>query len=385
MVIDWNKVRKTCKKLKIFEGHYNPSEIPFEQANWQVALSPRNHEKTTGFVLLGMILEQMYNIRIEYCRLMPDDVKPMKHKTFFDNIKSLGYIERITKGAYNDCTYKAGFWYYIMKDSNGEIIDECDEPFMHTFPIRKAMDMKSNYVTAPNNCDDGGFIIFDEFIDPTKFYQDDFVLLCDCISTIFRFKQGYINLLANTIDRQSIWFRELNIAREVVDMKIGESKRIHKEDCSPVYVHFLSTKQTEKRQSLISKIFSFKNPKLEAITGSSDGWAMRMYPRLPRAKRDYIMRNIYLDAHGFTVRIDIINHEEIGLCCNVVDTDYRSDNLPDDAIMFTLEPITRDNQFWLHTIKLGMLIKWFYDNGRMYYGTNQAGNTWDSYINSSFN
>lgn len=382
--IDWNKVRKVCKKLGIFKGFFDPCEIPFEMASWQIFLSVRGNGKTTSMLLLGMVLEQMYGIRIEYCRLMPDDIKPMKHRTLFDSIKALGYIEKITNGRYNDCVYKAGFWRYVLRDSNGEIMDEATEPFMHVFSVKQAMNMKSSYITSQTKYDDC-FIVYDEFIDPTKLYQDDFVLLCDCISTIARLKNATICMLANTIDRQSVWFRELNIAREILDLKLGESKLIQKDGCSPVYVHLLATKQTEKRQSIVNKIFSFKNPKLSAITGSDDGWSMRMYPRLPRAKRDYIMRNIYLDAHGFTVRIDIINHEEIGLCCNVVDTDYRSDNLPDDAILFTLEPIVKENQFWLHTIKLGMLIKWFYDNGRMYYGTNQAGNTWDSYINSSFN
>lgn len=373
-MIDWNRVRKEAKRLKVFEGHYDPTTTPFENQHWNVVMSTRSGEKTTGYVLMGMIIHQMTGMRVEYCRLMPDDVTPKKHRNFFDSIKDLKYIERITHGEYNDCFYKAGFWYYRYVDDEGNVERESTEGFMHVFAVRQAMNMKSSYTSNSE------FIIFDEFIDPTKIYLDDFVLLCDCISTIFRQREGYINLLANTIDRQSVWFRELNIARDVLDLKQGESKRIQHEDCSPVLVSILAPKQTQKRQSFISKIFSFKNSKLESITGTSDGWAMRLYPRMPKGSKKYLMRNIYLDAYGFRVRIDLVEHELVGLCCNVVDVDNNMTELEDDAVLFTLESIRGSNEYHLFNTKLGKVIKYLYDYGLMYYGSNQAGNTWDSYM-----
>lgn len=375
-IVDWKKVRKECKKLGIFDGHYNPSSTPFEQQCWNVVLSVRNSEKTTGYILLGMVLYKMYGVRLEYCRLMPDDIRPKDHKHFFDSIVSYGYIQKLTNGRFNDVVYKAGFWYYRAVDDKGNETDISDEPFMHTFAVRSAMDMKSNYTS------NAVFLIFDEFIDPTKRYCDDFVLLCDCISTIARKRYIWVNCLANTLDRQSIWFKEMCIVREVADMKQGESKRIAKDGCTPILVNILANNVTVAKQKHNLALFNFKNPKLEAITGTADGWSMRIYPRMPKAKTEYILRNIYMNADGFIIRLDFCKNAEIGFCLNVVDAS-ESDPLEshDDAIMLTTDNITRDREVYLSSnVKISSLIQKFIKENKVFFGTNNAGVTFEHFI-----
>lgn len=297
-VVDWKKVRKECKKLGIFDGFYNCSNTPFEQQCWNVVLSVRNTGKTTSYVLLGMVLYKMYGVRLEYCRLMPDDIRPKDHKHFFDSIISYGYIQKLTNDRFNSVVYKAGFWYYRTVDDKGVETDISEEPFMHTFAIRSAYDMKSNYTS------NSVFLIFDEFIDPSKRYNDDFCLLADCISTIARSRYIWVNCLSNTLDRQNIWFKEMCIAREVTELKQGESKRIAKDGCTPVLVSILANTVSVAKQKHNLALFSFKNPKLEAITGTQDGWSFRIFPRMPKGNTEYILRNIYMNADGFIIRLD---------------------------------------------------------------------------------
>lgn len=374
--INWKTVRKEAKKSGMFKGHFDPCTVPFEQQCWNVCLSVRATGKTTGYVLLGMLLYKLYGVRLEYCRLMPDDIRPKDHCHFFDSIIEYGYIDWLTDGKYNSCVYKAGFWYYRKIDKDGNVESVSEDPFMHTFAVRKAMDMKSNYTS------NAVFIIFDEFIDPTKLYRDDFVLLCDCISTIFRNRVGWVNLLANTIDRQSVWFKELCIAREVATMQQGESKRIEKDGLTPVRVSILGAKITEAKAKHNLALFNFANRKLEAITGTADGWAMRVYPRIPKAKQEILIPNLYFDADGFMVRAQLIDNEQVGLCLQIVDTPKTYDDMEEDAIIYTngVPRDKRDRYMFTDGTKLSKVIRYLNQNNKIYYSSNEAGITFDSFM-----
>lgn len=378
-VIDWKKVRKECKRLGIYKGHFNASLYQYETACWNVCLSVRNSEKTTSFVLLGMVIYKLYGYRFEYCRLISEDLTPKKHRSFFDSIISYGYIDLLTDGKYNSATYKAGYWYYRYVDADGNVVETATEPFMHCFAVRDAFDMKSSYTS--NSC----FICFDEFIDPSKVYKDDFVLLADCVSTIFRKRFGWVNLLANTLDRQSIWFKELNISRDITNMALGESKRIANPDCTPVLVNILPANISDAKKLHNLALFSFKNPKLEAITGVTDGWSVRVFQRLPRAKNRFLARNIYINAHGFVVRMDILINDIVGLCVQIVDTDVEYPiESKEDAILITTGDITQERTYYLFSNKniWNFLSKMIHQN-KVYFSSNEAGITFEHYINTN--
>lgn len=373
--INWNEVKKLASKTKIFKGHFNPLENNKFTVNWSVIMSVRNSEKTTAYILLGMLIYQVQGFRIEYCRMSKDDIRPKDHNHFFDSIIELGYIERITGGMWNSVVYKAGFWFYRNIDENGNE-EISSEPFMHVFAIKNAMDMKSNYTS------NSMFLIFDEFEDPTKFWRgDEFTLLCDCISTIFRKRvHAHINLLGNTLNLHSSWFSELCISRQVLDMKQGDSKICNQStDLTPVFVSILPAKLTDEKLKLNKAFFNFKNPKLEAITGTSGGWSMRSYPKLPKVKKENVFQKVYVNFDGFRVRLDFINCEGFGLCINVVPTFVTE--LEKDCIEITTEQIFHDNQiFLLRNGKISGIINNFYYQKRIFYANNEVGVLFDNFM-----
>ena len=377
---DWSKIRRKCKKLGIFEGYYNPSEeIRWELAKWFVLMSIRNNAKTTNMVLLGMVLNSMYGTRIEYARLSRDDVTPKRHVNFFDTIKSLHYIEKITDNQFNDCYYRGGFWYYQRVNYETlEVEEKATEPFMHCFAVTQSTEMKSNY-TSPF----GDFLILDEFIDITKFYRDEFLMLCDCMSTIFRERNDcYVLLLANTIDTRSKWFYELDIVKEVNSMMEGEKKLIHKEsDLTNVYVEFMLPRLTETKKKNIRDFFNFNNPRLNAITGSCGGWSIKNFPRLPKRSGEhieYISRDIYMNNHNFLCRLEIIKHEKMGLCVNVVEIRDEVD-LTDKIILVNETPHNSLEFFGLDN-KIGKLISELYSSAHVFYTSNAAGVTFENFL-----
>lgn len=377
---DWKKIRKECKRLKIFDGYYNPSSLQWERAKWFVLLSVRSNYKTTNMILLGMVLNKMYGTRIEYARLAREDLTPKRHGHFFDTIKQLGYIEKITNGEYNDCIYKAGFWYFCYVNLDEMKMEKIsDDPFMHCFALSQSTEMKSNY-TSPS----GDFLILDEFIDITKIYRDDFIMLCDCMSTIFRERNDcYVVLLANTIDSRSIWFKELNITQEVNRMVTGEKKFIEKPNQTTVYVELMTPNITETKKKNIIDFFNFNNEKLNAITGNQGGWAVKTYPRLPRCKNEYIARNLYINCDGFYIRVDLLNNENVGICCNVVEvSEY---DLHEDSIILTNSvPVGRSEFYGLPKIKIVDIMLKLYQLNKIFFSTTSSAITFENYL-SKFN
>ena len=58
-MIDWNLIRKTAKQLGIFpKGFWNPLHCNFEECGMQMLLSERSVGKTTGILLIGMLLNK---------------------------------------------------------------------------------------------------------------------------------------------------------------------------------------------------------------------------------------------------------------------------------------------------------------------------------------
>lgn len=377
---DWKSVRRLAKKLKLFKGQFDPCGVPFESACWVTELSTRGRGKTTAYLLLGMLIHHLYGEIIEFCRLMPDDIKPMNLKTLFDVIVRCGYVKAITEGKYNNCVYTGGFWYYTFCDDNGLEIERAEKPFMHVFAVRKALDMRGYNSNS-------SFLIFDEFIDPTKIYRDDFVNLSHAISTIVRERDKmWICLLANTIDKQSIWFKELGISHDVSRMKQGDSVICTNDGTTtPVWVHIATPNQTEEKHKQIRNLFNFKNPKLNTITGTDDGWAVKIYPRLPRAKTEVLLKNIYMNASGFLVKCEVLVNEEVGLALKICSTNNNIDTLEDDAILYSTEyrASHRDRYRFRDTDKLTKLLRNLICEGRVFFSDTQAGITFDSYISKS--
>lgn len=340
---------------------------------WYIGMSKRRIGKTTNFLLLGMIMNAMYGTHIYYIRQRDDMIAPRNSNRLFDTIIQNKYIDMITDGEYNDVFYRARQWYFCYRSDTGDIVRESPDSFCRMQSVQSAENVKSVL-----NDPVGDFIIYDEFIG-SNVYPREFEDFFNLISTIKRLRRSAkIFLLANTIDMYHIYFKEFCIADEVQKMRAGDKVIITTQIGTKVYVERIEQPAAAKKQDEIDKVlyYGFPNPKLSSITG--DDWAIANYQHIPDGKFDYIYNKIYIKYSNKYVRLDIIEHETLGICLYA----HWATHTYDDSLILTADERT-DPRYIFKTGqgRLDMLFRRLFNTNRVYYATNDVGVFVESYLN----
>ena len=379
ILYDWNKIIRAYKALKCPKDVYDPTPTIKtmtidNNVKWYIGMSKRRVGKTTNYLLYGLIMFWLYGTHTYYIRERDDMIAPRNSKKLFDTIIANGYIEKITDGIYNSVKYQAKGWYLCKRNDNGDIIEECMQAFCYMQSIQSAEDVKSVL-----NDPVADIIIYDEFIGSVV-YPNSFVDFFNLISTIKRLRQStLIFLLANTIDMYHIYFKEFCIADSVQKMRAGDKAIITSDIGTKVLVERIEQPAAAKRQDEIDKVlyYGFPNPKLSAITG--DDWAIANYQHIPDGEYKYIYQKIYIMYSNKFVRLDLVHHEKLGLCCFA----HWATNTYKDSIILTAEERT-DPRYRYKTGhgRLEQIIRNCFRQNRVYYATNDVGAFVDSYLTS---
>lgn len=377
ILYDWNLVRKEYKKLKCPKGLFNVGDLPLDSAKWFLNMSVRaNTGKTTASLLWLLCTHKVYGTIGAYIRQREMQITPKFTKDLFSVILEFGYIEKLYEGKYNTVIYKARRWYLAKQDEDGNIEEQETEPFMIMLAISNHLDYKSslNYFKLD-------IAIIDEFISEV-FLIDEFIMLCDLISTCFRAKinNSIILMLANNIDRHSPYFRELDIYDDVQTLNFGDSKIITSPLGTKVYVGMISMGEVQKKMkdSQTRLLFGFNNPKLSAITGQFT-WAVKNYPHIPKDinYKNEVITNRYIRHNGNLIRMRIILDDNIGTMLLL----QRATKLYDNAIIYTREEIhSKYERKNLGYTRTDSFIWNLYKLGRAYFSTNDIGSLVDNYL-----
>lgn len=369
---DWVLIKKRFKKLKIPDDVYNPCKIDLASFKYFINLSDRSAGKTTNWLLLGMTMNVLYGTQIQYVRQRSENITPKNTKDLFSTILTYDYVSKLTDGKYNSVTYKARRWYYCHVDDNGNVDEIANEHFMFMCSVDKGEDLKSSY-----NAPLGDIIIFDEFLS-TYYYENEFVWFCDLVKTIIRERQSpIIVMLANTIDKHSQYFNELEIYEQVQTLAQGDNVAVTTKQGTRLYIEILGkTRNKALKRSVINKLFfGFKNPQLASITGAD--WQIKNYQHIPKDEVDVIYSNIYIYHNDRYIRLDIVNNERLGTCIYV----HWATKIYDDSIILTVQERTDPRyQYKFGTGRLNQLIGRAISQNRLYYATNDVGSFFDNYL-----
>lgn len=374
---DWKKIRREFKKLQIPDDVYNPCICPWELAKYFVVNSERDVGKTTNFLLLGMVMNRLYDTQIQYVRQIESMIMPKSLKNLFATIVEYGYVEKVTEGEWNTVYYHSRRYYYAKADENGNITEIAPTHFMFCCSVDKAIDLKSGY-----NAPVGDMIIFDEFIGK-YYYNNEFVSFEDLLKTIIRGRRSpVVVMLANTLNPHSQYYNELEIYDKITTMHAGDSTTIKTAKGTVIYIELIgvSAKKKTKRTIVNRLFFGFKNPLLGSITGESD-WALDSYQHIPETddehKPEIITRQLYIFHNEKYVRLDVVKHHELGLCIYA----HWATRVYKDSYILTVE--ARHDMRYHYSAgsgKVEKLLKTAIRENRIYYATNDIGSFVENYF-----
>lgn len=376
IVIDWNEVRKLYKKLNVPKDFYNPATLPLETCPYADLLSERSVGKTTNLLLFGMCANKLYGTVIPYIRQYEEMTAPSVSRELFDVIISYEngkYIKFLTEDRYNSVFVKWRRAYYCLRDEEGHIIEQSENPFLVMLSVDRNLDYKSSL-----NLPTGDFIIYDEFIGKPA-GELEFVNFMDLLKTIIRQrKTPRIILSANTVNLNHRYFAEQEIAKEVRKLKQGEGAIFTTERGTKIYVEIYGAKQTQIKREVNKLFFGFKNPRLSAITGTDSTWAFDCYPHIVTGESDsYISRRLRLRCGEILLQADVLETEDRGIIANV----HPCTRNYGDSIILTNGEIWNRNEFY--GVGKGLLCELFwqlYRANKVYYDTNETGALLAEYV-----
>lgn len=376
--INWKEVFKDMQSLNIiphdrfdFRKGYN-----FNDTKWNLIMSERSGGKTTTVLLYAILLYLKYGIVTHYIREDEDMIMPKSLKDLFRTILDNDYIRLMTDGQWNSVLYNVRRWYFCNRDSDGKVVEQSENHFMFCMSLDRSVTYKSSYT-----CPFGDWIIFDEFIS-NRYMRNDFIDLCDIISTVKRDRLStVIIMLSNNIDMQSEYFDELEIRETVENIEANERIVCTSGMGTNVSLEYYCRPTTAEKERGNKEYFGFANDKLNAITGL--GWSFNNYPHINFKDKVTLCNNVYVQCKSHVLRLEICktNLGTVALCykCKYPDIRYS------DAIIYTNDAITdiRHRYRFGTGSKFDRFVWNLYHNNKVFYATNICGSALDNYVKVS--
>ncbi len=374
LLINWKIVRKEWDRLHIPpEYEYPiPQEADPAKVGYIIDMSERSRGKTTGKLILGLILYKLYGVKLHYLVQVSSTAEPKMIRDLYDTVMSCHYIERIFDDQWDSITYYGKRWTLQKLDDDGKVAETDDEWCTICFGCDEAPKLKSKY-----NCPKGDLIFYDEFIGPYYGYND-FLWFTDLCKTIIRDRRSpLIFMSANTIDRQSPWFDEFAIRPEVEALSMGSHAVISTDLGTHIYIRIMAPDKSEKREKVNRRFWGFNSPRLNAISGRGE-WATESFPHIPSANMDKERGDdvteregrLYLEHQGMLLRLRIMEHTRLGICVYVTP----ATKVHDDSIIYTVGEIT--DKRYVYGIGKGtpLELPWLlYQRNLWFYSRNNVG------------
>lgn len=366
---NYKRALKLYHSLNIPDKYQLIPRIIAEEDTYNVLISIRAMAKTTDLLIWGLCLLRCYGVLPVYIRQTRYDIEPKTLHTLFDVVRDrqYGYIEKITGGRYNWVDYRAGEWHYQRLDEDLNVVEICPLPCMRCVSIDQNLKYKSTL-----NLPTSDLIIFDEFLNPRGYLQDEFISFCDLLKTIIRGedkRSAKIYMLGNLVDRASIYFDELQLNDVLSDISYDEHRHLN---CNDTTLHlYMLPRAHEQMQKLNLHYFGWNSPKLNSITAKSGMWAMSSYPRPPKGADFTILCKRFIVKNGKTIGLELRKYPDRSL---IVCRSYAPYEIPDEAIYYidskASDPSHRFKFGWTKTDKI---FETYYKLGLYTYIDNSVG------------
>lgn len=351
--------------LKTKEKYYSSKDIDKTEAVYRIIVGQRSNGKT--YCLIKKAIEEFFKTGkpSAYIRRYAEDIMPKNLSHLIDPHQKL--IEKLSKGNYNNCTYRNNQFNFCYIDKEGKTLRKSDVPFLYTTAL-------SNWERT-KGADRGevGYIIFDEFMTRGRYLNNEFVTFTNVLSSFIRNREGtIIYMIGNTVNKYSPYIAEMGLDKVESQKQGSICVYTYNNDKLTVAVEYCLESEATKD---VEYYYAFDNSQLDMIkTGS---WEEDSYPHLT----DF---SIHKEDIKFRFLVRFTFHEIIG---EIIKRDQKlflyfhplgNSNYTWTAkdVVYTDEPT--NNYMWSdtfenNTTKAHSLIKDLFYNRKCYYSSNSVG------------
>lgn len=366
---EWKKYALKAKK----DGYYSVIDILQRDARYNMIFGERSNGKTYSVLELCVIANIIMGWQGALIRRMETDFVGKRGREMFQNINNNGLVKELTNGKYDYIKYRASAWYLAKYDEKLARDILAAEPLMYAFALStQEHDKSTGYPNVK-------IILFDEFITRTGYLTDEFTLFGNTISTIIRKRDDVmIFMCANTVNRYCIYFDEMGIVN-AKSMKAGDIDTIEYGDSGlRTAVEYAEPNVKGKPSDIY---FAFNNPKLKMITQGS--WELDIYPHCPLStiKEKNIVFRYFIEFDKELFQCNLVkNGTNLFTYIHRKTTPLKK---TDKDIIFSTNYDGRWN--WSRNIlkpktKLEQLILKFFKADKVFYSSNDVGDTIKNYI-----
>ena len=354
------------------DNYYSLKNILQYQATYNVIFGERSNGKTYAVLKHGVEQWLQGKGQIGIIRRWQEDIRGMRASNIFSGLIANNEIYKLSKGEYSGVYYYSGKFYMCNYDEKNNPLYNDSDLLGYTFALSDTEHNKS--ITYP----DITTVLFDEFITRGVYFQDEFVLFMNTISTIVRQRTNVkIFMLGNTVNKYCPYFDEMGLKhiskmeQGTIDLyKYGDSRlTVAVEYCS-------NTAKTKKN----NYYFAFDNPKLNMIT--TGAWELDIYPHLPVKYTPKDIQLIYfIIFDGNIFQCEIVQVGDMAF--TYIHEKTTPIKNPDTDIIYTLEPNPKMNynrSIFKPTSKVGNVIKSFFLTDKVFYQDNDVGDTVNNYL-----
>lgn len=354
-------------------NYYSVIDILERNARYNMIFGERSTGKTYSCLELCVIANWYLGWQGALIRRWETDFVGKRGREMFKNINDNGLVPKLTEGKWDCIVYKASAWYFAKNDEKlGKYILN-NEPLMYAFALNtQEHDKSTGYPKVK-------IIVFDEFITRNGYLTDEFTLFGNTISTIIRKRRDVIIFMcANTVNRYCIYFEEMGITN-VKSMKAGDIDTIEYGDSGLRTAVEYTEPEVKGKPSDI--YFAFNNPKLKMIT--TGAWELDIYPHCPigsvNKTNTAFTYFIEFDKELFQAEI-VVDGTNVFTYIHRKTTELKK---KDTDVIFSTNHDSRWN--WSRCItkpknNVERLIWNFFQHDRVYYSTNEVGDSIRNYI-----
>lgn len=359
-----------AKKFAFYDIHHLFRDYP--DAYYYVIFGERSNGKTYSALSYAVENYKKHGEQFAYIRRFGEDIRKKNLSNLFSGHVENGFISSMFPDKYNSVDYTTSKFYLTKLSDDGEK-EACEDPMGFAFDLNSMEHYKSTSFPRITT------IIFDEFMSRSGYLPNEWVLFANTLSTIIRHRSNVkIIMLGNTVNKYCPYFGEMGLTH-IREQNPGTID-VYRYADSNLQVVCEYTQSSAKRGGKESDVyFAFDNPELKMITGGA--WEIAIYPHLSvKIKPKDIMLNFFIDFNDELLHGEVIMYDTGPfIFIHAKTTPIKNE----DDIVYTSKPDERWNYrmcMTKHSDKLSMFIMKCLRENKIFYSTNEVGETFRNYV-----